>query len=50
MYIAIVCLPGYDVMNFKIELIFLIKPVFYMIKYHDKNLIILRTKRDFKAK
>ena len=36
MYIVIVCLPGCDVMNFEIKLIFLIKPFFvYMTKNQD---------------
>ena len=30
--IAIVCFPGCDVMNFETNLIFLIKPLFYMNK------------------
>ena len=32
MYIAIVCLPGCDVVNFEIKFIFLIKRFFYMTK------------------
>ena len=50
MCIAIVCFPGCDVVNFEINLIFLIKPFFYMAKIEDKNLNILRTKRPFKVK
>ena len=32
MCIAIVCFPGFDVKNFGINLVFLIKPFFYMTK------------------
>ena len=32
MYIAIVCFPGCEVINFECSLIFLIRPFFYMIK------------------
>ena len=31
-YIAIVCFPGCDVINFEIDLVFLIKPFFFMTK------------------
>ena len=37
-------------MSFEINLIFLIKPFFYMNKSHDKNLNILKMKRAFKMK
>ena len=37
-------------MSFEINLIFLIKPFFYMNKSHDNNLSILRMKRAFKMK
>ena len=50
MCIAIVCWPGYDVINFKTTLIFLIKPFLYMTKSQDENLYILRTKRASKVK
>ena len=43
-YIRIVCQPGCDVINFEINLIFLIKPFCYMTKNQGKNLNILRTK------
>ena len=49
-WIAIVCKPGCDVMNFEADLIFLIKPFFVRPKSRDKNLNILRTKRAFKMK
>ena len=38
MYIAIVCTPGCDVINFEINLIFLIKPFFYMTKKSRQKL------------
>ena len=44
MCIAIVCFPGCDVMNFEINLIFLIKPFSALPKSQDKNLNILRKK------
>ena len=50
MCIAIVCLPGCDVINFEINLIFLIKQFFYMTKKSRKNLNILRKKRASKVK
>ena len=51
MCIAIVCWPVCDVINFEINLIFLINP-FSLIwpKIQDKNLNILRKKRAFKMK
>ena len=42
--------PGCDVINFGINLIFLVKAFLYMTKRQDKNLNIVRTKRDFKVK
>ena len=46
MCIPIVCFPGWDVINFEINLIFLIKPFFYKTKKsRQKKLNILRTKR-----
>ena len=47
MLIAIVFFPDCDVINFEINLIFLIEPFFYMDKKSRQNLNILRTKRDF---
>ena len=38
-YITIVCLPVWDVINFEINLIFLIKPFCYKTKKSRKNLI-----------
>ena len=50
MCIAIVCFPGCDVINIKINLIFLIKLFFTWPKSQDKNLNIFRMKRAFKMK
>ena len=51
MYIVIVCWPGCDIINFEINLIFLIKQFFYIWpKSQDKKLNNLRTKRAFKMK
>ena len=50
MCIAIVCFPCFDVRNLEIELIFLIKSLFYMNKESRQILNILRTKRAFKMK
>ena len=50
MCIAIVCFPRFDVRNLEIELIFLIKSLFYMNKESRQILNILRTKRAFKMK
>ena len=47
---AIVCFPGCNVINFEIDLIFLIKPFFYMTKMLRLELNILRTERAFKVK
>ena len=49
--IVIVCWPGCDVINFEINLIFLIKPYSSIwTKSQDKNLNILRTQRAFNMK
>ena len=48
--IPIVCFSGCDVMNFEIDLIFLIKPFSYMIKKSRQKLKALRTKRTSKVK
>ena len=53
MCITIVSLPGCDVINFEINLIFLIKPFFYMAKKSRQNLKYLekrKMKRAFKLK
>ena len=44
---AIVCERGYDVTHSEINLIFLIKPFFRMMKKSRQKLNILRTKRAF---
>ena len=46
--IAIVCLPACDVINFEINLIFLINRFSTWAKSQDRNLNILRTKRALK--
>ena len=48
--IPIVFFSGCDVMNFQIDLIFLIKPFFYMTKKSRQKLKALRTKRALKVK
>ena len=48
MSIAILGKPGCDVMNFEVNLIFLIKPFFVHDQSRDKKLNILRTKRGAK--
>ena len=51
MCIAIVCKTGYDVMNFELNLIFLIKPIFlHEQNIRDKNFKILKKKEAFKMK
>ena len=44
MCIVIVCYPGYDVINFEINLIFLIKPFLYMTKKSRQELKYLENK------
>ena len=44
MYIAIVYFPGYDVINFQINLIFLIKSFFYITKKSRQKLKYLENK------
>ena len=46
MCIAIVCKPGCDVINFKINLIFLIKPFFYMTKNVKTKTEICRERKE----
>ena len=56
MCIAIVCKPSCDVMNFEVNLVFLIQPLFLHDQkvsnknYSDKNFDIFRTKKAFKIK
>ena len=48
--IAVVCFPGSHVVNFEINLTFLMKLFLYVTKNQDKNLNILKTKKTFKVK
>ena len=50
MCIAIVCYPGYDVIYFRINLIFLIKLFFYMIKKSRQKSKYLKNKKSFSGK
>ena len=50
MYIAIICFPGCDVVSSEINLVFLIKPFFYMTIKSEKKFKYLENKRAFKAK
>ena len=50
MCIAIACFASFDVINFQINLTFLIKPFFNMTKMSRPKLNILRIKRAFKVK
>ena len=50
MCIAIVFFSGCGVINFEINFIFLIKPIFILPKSQDKNLNILRMKIAFKMR
>ena len=50
MCIAIVCFPGCDVINFEINLIFLIKPFFYMIKKLRQKFKYLENEMCFQGK
>ena len=50
MCIIIICCPFCDVINFKINHNFLIKPFFNITKNQDKNVNISRTKRVFNMK
>ena len=47
MYIAIVCFPGCDVTNFEINLIFRLKPFFYMTKKSSLKLKYLQNEKSF---
>ena len=44
---AIVCFPGYDVINFEIKLIFQIKPFFYMNKKLRQKFKYLENEKSF---
>ena len=47
MCIAIVYEPGYDAINFEVNLIFLIKPFFWMTKMSWQKLKYLENKKSF---
>ena len=47
MCIAIVCEPGSDILNFEINLIFLIKPLLYMTKKCKEKLKHLDNEKSF---
>ena len=46
----IVSIPGYEVINFEINLIFLIKPFFYMTKKSRQKIKYLEKEKTFKVK
>ena len=52
LFVEIICFPAFDVINFKINFSFLIKPFIYIISNIQihKNSNILRTKRAFIVK
>ena len=50
MCIAIVSFPGFDVIKFEINLIFLIKPFFYLTKNSRQKFKYLEKKRAFNVK
>ena len=47
MSIAIICFPGCDVINFEINIIFLIKPVFYLARKSRQKFKYLENKKSF---
>ena len=49
MFIAIVCFPGCDVINFEINLIFLIKPFFYMNKNSRQKFKYIESEKSFQG-
>ena len=49
MCIAIACFPGCDVINFKINLIVLIKPFFYMTEKSRQKFIYLENEKSFEG-
>ena len=48
--IVIVCWPGFDVINFQTDLVFLIKPFFYMTKTSRQKFKHLENKKSFSDK
>ena len=49
MCIAIVCFPGFDVINFENNLIFLIKPFLYMTRKSRQKLKYLGNQKSFQG-
>ena len=49
MCIAVVCFPGCDIINFEINIIFLIKPLFYMTKRPRQKFKYLKNKKSFQV-
>ena len=49
MCIAIVCVPGCDVRNFEINLIFLIKPFLYMTKKSTQKFEYLENEKSYQG-
>ena len=47
MFIAIACFPGYNVINFETNLIFLIKQFFYMTKKSRQKFKYLENEKSF---
>ena len=47
MYIAIVCFTGCDIVNFEIDVIFLIRPLFYMTKNLRQKFKYLENEKSF---
>ena len=47
MCIAIVCLPGDEIINFEINLSFFIKPFSYMLKNSGQNIQYFKNKNSF---
>ena len=50
MCIAIVCFPGFGVINFEIKHTFLIKPLFYLTKTSRQKFKYLKNEKSFKGK
>ena len=47
MGISIVCFPGFDIKNFEINLIFVIKPFYYMTKKSRQKFKYLENKKNY---
>ena len=46
-FIVVICFPVYDVVNFEINLSFLIKPIFYMAKKSGQKFKYLKSEKGF---